>query len=169
MADYLTNTTDLTAVADSIRAKTGGTNQLEWPDEYVSEIGTLSKGRTEVLLWENPSPSSQSQGWTLTELTAEVLRNYDEIAIEYKDNVGDAAATTKIYKKIAVFVPEIPTGSVGAFLLGAPPNSTAGGMYGRNVLFSSTNRCVVIGRATALGSGGSTPDVAIPLKIYGVV
>lgn len=39
--EYLTNDTDLKAVADAIRAKTGGTDALSFPAGFVSEIGTL--------------------------------------------------------------------------------------------------------------------------------
>lgn len=41
--NYLTTDTDLTAVANAIRAKTGESGQLEFPADFVSEIGELSK------------------------------------------------------------------------------------------------------------------------------
>ena len=42
--DYLTNDTDLTAVADAIREK-GGTNAaLEWPSGYVDAIDAIETG-----------------------------------------------------------------------------------------------------------------------------
>ena len=38
MAEYLTNTADLTAVADAIRAKGGTSAQLVYPAGFVSAI-----------------------------------------------------------------------------------------------------------------------------------
>ena len=35
---------DLTDVADAIRAKTGGTDPLAFPNEFISEIGSISGG-----------------------------------------------------------------------------------------------------------------------------
>ena len=37
---------DLTDVADAIRAKTGGTTPLAFPNEFISEIGSISGGGT---------------------------------------------------------------------------------------------------------------------------
>lgn len=44
MAEYLTNTADLTAVADAIRAKGGTTAQLVYPDGFVSAIQAIQTG-----------------------------------------------------------------------------------------------------------------------------
>lgn len=44
MANYIVSDTNLTAVADAIRAKTGGSASLEFPDDFVSEIGSISGG-----------------------------------------------------------------------------------------------------------------------------
>ena len=44
MAEYLTNTTDLTLVADAIRTKGGTTELLTYPDEFVSAIQAISLG-----------------------------------------------------------------------------------------------------------------------------
>ncbi len=41
MAEYLTNTTDLTAVADAIRAKGGTSNLLVYPDGFVTAIQSI--------------------------------------------------------------------------------------------------------------------------------
>lgn len=42
MANYLATDTDLTAVANAIRLKTGKSNQMMFPTEFVSEIGKIS-------------------------------------------------------------------------------------------------------------------------------
>lgn len=44
MAEYLTNTADLTAVADAIRAKGGTTAQLVYPGGFVSAIQAIQTG-----------------------------------------------------------------------------------------------------------------------------
>ena len=44
MAEYLTNTTDLTAVADAIRAKGGTAAQLVYPSGFVSAIQAIETG-----------------------------------------------------------------------------------------------------------------------------
>lgn len=44
MAKYAVNSESLTAVADAIRAKTGGTDLLAFPDGMVEAIGGISGG-----------------------------------------------------------------------------------------------------------------------------
>ena len=44
MVEYLTNTTDLTLVANAIRAKGGTTELLTYPDEFVTAIQAISLG-----------------------------------------------------------------------------------------------------------------------------
>ena len=44
MAEYLTNTTDLTLVADAIRTKGGTTELLTYPDEFISAIQAIQTG-----------------------------------------------------------------------------------------------------------------------------
>lgn len=44
MAEYLTNTTDLTKVASAIRAKGGTTAQLVYPDGFVTAIQAIETG-----------------------------------------------------------------------------------------------------------------------------
>ena len=44
MADYLTNDTDLTAVANAIRTKGGTSAPLEFPDEYILAINDIQGG-----------------------------------------------------------------------------------------------------------------------------
>lgn len=44
MADYITNTTDLTKVANAIRTKGGTSSPLEYPDEFVTAIQDISGG-----------------------------------------------------------------------------------------------------------------------------
>ena len=46
MADYLTTDTDLTSVADAIRAKGGTSAALEWPSGYVDAVDAIPTGIT---------------------------------------------------------------------------------------------------------------------------
>lgn len=46
MAEYLTNTEDLTTVADAIRAKSGQTGQLIYPDGFASVVAGIKKAPT---------------------------------------------------------------------------------------------------------------------------
>lgn len=50
MAEYLTNTTDLTAVADAIRVKGGTSAQLVFPSGFVSAIQAIQTGITPKLV-----------------------------------------------------------------------------------------------------------------------
>ena len=43
MAEYLTNTAELTSVADAIRAKSGQTGQLIYPDGFASAVAGIKK------------------------------------------------------------------------------------------------------------------------------
>lgn len=44
MAEYLTNTTDLTKVASAIREKGGTSNSLVYPDGFVTAIQAIQTG-----------------------------------------------------------------------------------------------------------------------------
>ena len=44
MAEYLTNTTDLTKVASAIREKGGTSDQLIYPDGFVTAIQAIQTG-----------------------------------------------------------------------------------------------------------------------------
>lgn len=44
MAEYLTNDTDLKAVADAIRTKAGSTAQLSFPDGFVTAVNGIQTG-----------------------------------------------------------------------------------------------------------------------------
>lgn len=44
MTDYIVSDSSLIAVADAIRAKTNGSNNLEFPTDFISEIESISSG-----------------------------------------------------------------------------------------------------------------------------
>lgn len=55
MADYLTNTTELTAVADAIRGKTGDEGDLIFPNGFVNAIEGISSGSSNLyILTQSP-------------------------------------------------------------------------------------------------------------------
>ena len=55
MAYYLSTDTDLKAVADEIRSKTGGTDDLTFPTGFVSAIQSMQKGTPKAAETFNPS------------------------------------------------------------------------------------------------------------------
>lgn len=59
MADYLTNDTDLQAVADAIRGKGGTSAPLTYPDGFVSAIGAIKGSPT--LQEKSVTPSTAAQ------------------------------------------------------------------------------------------------------------
>jgi hypothetical protein len=96
MAEYLTNTADLTAVADAIRAKGGTAAQLVYPAGFVSAIQAIQAGAVEALEWHqcpelvrnylenvtyNPADYSTSQIANYAPATA-VVSNYKPIGQE---------------------------------------------------------------------------------------
>ena len=79
MAEYLVQSESLTSVAEAIRAKTGGTENISFPDGFVSDIGSLYGDQptlfapvittgTNTASWAN---STSNGGFSVT-LTADV-------------------------------------------------------------------------------------------------
>lgn len=60
MADYLTNDTDLHAVADAIRTKGGTSAPLTYPDGFVSAIGAIKSNPTLQAKSVTPSTAAQT-------------------------------------------------------------------------------------------------------------
>ena len=96
MAEYLTNTADLTAVADAIRAKGGTAAQLVYPSGFVSAIQAIKTDAVESIEWHqcpelvrnylanvtyNPADYSTSQIANYAPATA-VVSNYKPIGQE---------------------------------------------------------------------------------------
>ena len=74
MAEYLTNTTDLTKVASAIREKGGTSDLLAYPDGFVTAIGNIQTGGTtpgapgDITFYDYDGTIVTS--WTLEELAA---------------------------------------------------------------------------------------------------
>ena len=49
MADYIVTDTELTSIADAIRAKGGTSAELEFPSEFVSAIGDIETGNIDFI------------------------------------------------------------------------------------------------------------------------
>ena len=64
MTDYLTNGTDLTAVADAIREKGGTASALTWPTGYVDAIGAISGSTSKTVTITLGSPMHASEAMT---------------------------------------------------------------------------------------------------------
>ena len=101
MAEYLTNTTDLTSVANAIRTKGGTTELLTYPDEFVTAIQAISLGIVPQLI------VTVSAGATVT------ATNGSKTITGTSDNTGVCTLT----------VPEIGTWSVSATLDGQTSNT----------------------------------------------
>ena len=81
MAEYLTNTTDLTKVASAIREKGGTSDPLVYPDGFVTAIGNIQTGGTtpgapgDITFYDYDGTIVTS--WTLAELaTKTALPDY---------------------------------------------------------------------------------------------
>lgn len=63
MADYKVTDTNLTSIANAIRTKTGKSSSMAFPDEFVSEINSISTGGTTLItksISENGTYSASS-------------------------------------------------------------------------------------------------------------
>ena len=101
MAEYLTNTTDLTLVADAIRTKGGTTELLTYPDEFVTAIQAISLGIVPQLI------VTVSAGATVT-------------ATNGSNTITGTSDSTGV---CTLAVPEIGTWSVSATLNGQTSNT----------------------------------------------
>lgn len=93
MADIYTTTGDeLTAVADAIRAKGGTSEQLAYPDGFVSAIGAISGGAS-ALTWHQCPVLVRSY-------LANVTYDPDDYSVSYIANYAPATAVVSNYKPI---------------------------------------------------------------------
>lgn len=107
MADYKVTDTELTSIANAIRAKTGKSSQMEFPTEFVSEIGSISGGDTDD--WTTLTDYIESSGTqyidtgyicndnTKLELIANVPSNNTENFCLYGARNGEYLHYTKAF------------------------------------------------------------------------
>lgn len=141
MAEYLTNTNDLTLVADAIRTKGGTTELLTYPDEFISAIQAISLGIVPQLI------VTVSAGATVT------ATNGSKTITGTSDSTGVCTLA----------VPEIGTWSVSATLDGQTSNTqnvSVVDSYAVELTFFSATITVTVdsGATVVLKKGGATID-----------
>ncbi len=139
MAEYLTNTTDLTLVADAIRTKGGTTELLTYPDEFVTAIQAISLGIVPQLI------VTVSAGAMVT------ATNGSKTITGTSDNTGVCTLA----------VPEIGTWSVSATLGGQTSDTKTVSItdtYMVSLTFFSADITVTVdsGASVALQKDGTT-------------
>ena len=139
MAEYLTNTNDLTSVANAIRAKGGTTELLVYPDEFVTAIQAISLGIVPQLI------VTVSAGATVT------ATNGSKTVTGTSDNTGVCTLA----------VPEVGTWSVSATLNGQTSNTKTVSItdsYAVELTFFSATITVTVdsGASVTLKKGGTT-------------
>ena len=127
MAVKMVNESDLISIADAIRAKTGGTATLLYPEEFVSEIGSISGGSVDVDAFLDG---------TLTELesNATSVRDYAFIGLTQLSSLSlpecltlgsyscAGIGTYDSYTKTEVYAPKVTT--VGTYCFNTAKLST---------------------------------------------
>lgn len=139
MAEYLTNTNDLTLVADAIRTKGGTTELLTYPEEFVTAIQAISLGIVPQLI------VTVSAGATVT------ATNGSKTITGTSDNTGVCTLA----------VPEIGTWSVSATLNGQTSNTKTVSItdtYMVSLTFFSADITVTVdsGASVSLQKDGAT-------------
>ena len=139
MAEYLTNTNDLTLVADAIRTKGGTTELLTYPDEFVTAIQAIQTGIAPQLV------VTVSAGATVT-------------ATNGSKTITGASDSTGV---CTLFVPEAGTWSVSATLGGQTSNTKTVSItdtYMVSLTFFSATITVTVdsGASVALQKDGTT-------------
>lgn len=97
MSTYLVDSTDLTSVANAIRAKSGGSAQLAFPQGFVSEIGNIPSGGGGSGATVVASGTAQGSGTYYMEIpigTKMPIRNF-VIALWAEDNTEFTYDSTK--------------------------------------------------------------------------
>ena len=139
MAEYLTNTNDLTSVANAIRAKGGTTELLTYPDEFVTAIHAIQTGIAPQLV------VTVSAGATVT------ATNGSKTITGTSDNTGVCTLA----------VPEIGTWSVSATLGGQTSDTKTVSItdtYAVSLSFFSATITVTVdsGASVSLQKDGTT-------------
>ena len=140
MAEYLTNTTDLTKVASAIREKGGTSDPLVYPDEFVTAIQDIKTG-------------PELQIIVTVESGANVTATKGSLSV----------SGTSVDGTCTLVVPEIGTWSVSATLNGQTSNTqnvSVVDSYAVELTFFSATITVTVdsGATVVLKKGGATID-----------
>lgn len=96
MAEYLTNTEDLTTVANAIRTKGGTQAQLSFPDGFAAAISNLSSGGSSQITGKTIDVTIASN---IGVTTTTIVSNDSDIAEHYADEnfvIGIINLTTSL-------------------------------------------------------------------------
>ena len=96
MANYLTNTEELTTIADAIRGKTGESGSLIFPSGFVSGINSISGGDSGLItlypgtgspsLYYTPTDSYNSRTGQYELVSTDEIKGYLPIVCFYADD-----------------------------------------------------------------------------------
>lgn len=115
MANYLVTDLDLESIADAIRAASGGSSQLAFPSEFISEIGKISSGSGgvtatgEVTLAEKATVPAAGSSATFPGLKLDFQPDFFWIAMTRSswDSITTPSGTN-FYKAMVIKKPYMP-------------------------------------------------------------
>lgn len=128
MADYLTNTTELTAVADAIRAKGGTTASLVYPNGFVSAIENISGGGSAsgLLVTITVYANSATADKTAQEIYDAVTAGIQPV-IKYSDNYYPPKFIYTNGSRLTLSCPSAVSGDLVANSMSDYPSYSGGG------------------------------------------
>lgn len=80
---YTTNSSELSLIADAIREKTGGDSPLEFPDEFVQAIASISGEQWETL-FEDEVTTESGQGGFSSRINYNKVISSDDIKVTFE-------------------------------------------------------------------------------------
>lgn len=95
--DYLVTDTELTSVADAIRAKSGGSSSLTFPSGFISAIQGISGGKAFQICAGRDEVASTSYVATSMSLTVEKSATY-KICWVMDRNTTSGTTGTRLYR-----------------------------------------------------------------------
>ena len=101
---YTVSDSELTAVADSIRSKSGASDKLKWPDGFVSEIGNIKTSSSSVVI-KNPIDSAIN---TFESERSDIKNYITEAKSRYSADTGYTTSVVGNYTGASGL--DIPTG-----------------------------------------------------------
>lgn len=141
MSDYLTNTTDLKAVADAIREKGGTSNSLVFPDGFVSAVAAIKT--TPALQEKTVTPSTAAQ-----EITAD--SDYDGLSKVTVDAMPSGALAEPTVSASGVITAKV--GTAGYLPVGTQKTKQLPTQAAKTVTPSTTDQTAVSSRVYTTGN-----------------